>query len=136
MALMRASIRGFVEKQLNIRQKILSLGDKGESRYSSIPIQLANSDGTVSNINLQKGSFFTQAVSRQAVIRMYSGVDIKKDTFEDYPNEPTGVKLAKRFFLEGGAGGINKSLTSIGGTNSEKDGFARHAGSFAPKENF
>ncbi len=133
---MRASIRGFVEKQLNIRQKILSLGDKGESRYSSIPIQLANSDGTVSNINLQKGSFFTQAVSRQAVIRMYSGVDIKKDTFEDYPNEPTGVKLAKRFFLEGGAGGINKSLTSIGGTNSEKAGFARHAGSFSPKENF
>jgi hypothetical protein len=77
MALMRASIRDFVAKQLNIRQNVLKLGDEGQSRMSSLPINFTNPNGTVTKINLQRGSFFTQAVSRQATIRMYSGVDIK-----------------------------------------------------------
>ena len=116
---MRASLRDFVATQLNIRQEVLKLGDKNESRYSSVPLKIRQTDGKIKKVTLPAGSFYTQAMSKQCTIRMYSGVDIKPGTFPDYPNEPTGVKLAKRFFLEGGSG-----YNPEGGINL-KSGFSR-----------
>ncbi len=119
---MRASLRDFVATQLKIRQEILKLGDEGENRYGNIPLKI-NTGGKTKTINLQRGSFYTQAISRQCIIRMYSGVDIKPGTFPKYPNEPTGVKLAKRFFLEGGTG-----YNPDNGMNT-KSGFSRNSNS-------
>ena len=130
MALMRASLRDFVATQLNIRQEILKLGGKGKenARNSSVTLKIKDGDeGAIKNVTLQRGSFFTQAISRQSTIRMYSGADIKPGTFKEYPNEPTGVKLAKQFFLEGGTG-----YNPDGGMDA-KSGFSRNSNS---SENF
>ena len=130
MSLMRKSVRGFVAQQLEIREALLSLGGDN-SRFSSI-----NFNG----LDLPKGAFYSAAVSKQAVIRMYSGVDIHTGTFPEYPDEVSGVNLAKQFVLEGGTGydfnfpEIKAKGKNLGRKETEfnamdqKSGFARSGG--------
>ena len=129
MSLMRNSISPFVATQLGIREKILSLGDSN-SRFGSI---------SMGGLELPRGAFYSYAVSKQATIRMYSGVDIQPGTFPKYKDEITGVSLAKQFLLEGGAGTdftfneIKKGKDVLRGeedfnTLDQKSGFARAGG--------
>ena len=130
MSIFKETFRPFVREQLLLREQIMSAGSLGagesfqKSKYKkdgeSIiakgnrfgqPNYVINDavSGKKLNIFLPAGSFWTNTVSKQCVIRMSSGVDIKDcksgGPFCDYATEPTGADLAKLWVLEGGIAG-------------------------------
>ena len=114
MSIFQETIRDFVAKQLKIRERILSKGNKGDSRFASFsPREKINTVGALEEtITIDAGAFYTNTVSRQCVIRMCSGVDLKDEkTTTDvileggrYEKKKDLVKegLAIRYILEGG----------------------------------
>jgi hypothetical protein len=108
MSIFKETLPKFVIDQLTIREAIVKMGNDvtpdgsgnmPTSRTASPRVKLKGSE---KNITIDSSAFFTNAISKQCVLRMSSGVDVKPGTFPQFTEEPTGVKLAQRFVLESG----------------------------------
>ena len=111
MSIFKDTFPDYVRKQLEVREKIIKQGNNpGEDRFATI-------EGD--DITIDAGAFYTLTTSKQCVIRMSSGVDVVPGTFPDYPNEPTGPALARRFVLEAGVPG-NKAGIGVGGAYGDR----------------
>ena len=113
MSIFKETFRDFVFNQLTLRKEILKTGNKGDSRFSGRSrVSVPQKGGTEKKVTIDAGAFYTNTISKQCVIRMCSGVDIKdeEDTklkvFEGAPYEKSkDLKkegLAIRYILEGG----------------------------------
>jgi hypothetical protein len=108
MSIFKESFKKFVKKQLEVRQAIISQGNKGDSRFSNNKLQFSNSAGG-EEITIDSHAFYTNTINRACVIRMCSGVDLKADSVGlleggRYENvkDLVGSGLARRYILEGG----------------------------------
>ena len=104
MSIFKESFPTFVRKQMKIREAVLAHGNYGSDRMGSTNLS-AISGKASDDVEIDPGAFYTLTTSKQCTIRMCSGVDVKWGTFPSYKNEPAGVKLAKRFILQGGVKG-------------------------------
>ena len=108
MSIFKETLPKFIIDQLTIREAIVKMGnDVTPDGAGNIPSPRTASPrvtlkGSEKKITIDSSAFFTNAISKQCVLRMSSGVDVKPGTFPQFPNEPTGVKLSQRFVLEGG----------------------------------
>tara|TARA_Y100001973_G_scaffold34947_1_gene52661 strand:- start:1400 stop:5215 length:3816 start_codon:yes stop_codon:yes gene_type:complete len=107
MSIFKETLPKFIIDQLTIREAIVKQGnnikgDKISPRTGSPRVELKDNKGNSKKITIDPGAFFTNAVSKQCVIRMSSGAEILPGTFPDWLTEPTGVELSKRWVLEGG----------------------------------
>ena len=73
MSIFKESFRKFIKHQIRIREKIISQGNNGESRFNSNKVDLSDVGGK--EVTVDAGAFFTNTVNRQCVIRMTSLVD-------------------------------------------------------------
>ena len=94
MSIFKETFRDFVFNQLTLRKEILKTGNKGDSRFSGRSrVSVPQKGGTEKKVTIDAGAFYTNTISKQCVIRMCSGVDIKdeEDTklkvFEGAPYE-------------------------------------------------
>ena len=109
MSIFKESFRGWVRKQLSLREKILSIGNNGEKRTSKATIDLSDVGGP-SSVEVPANAFFTNTVQRYCSIRMSSGADITEEAAKmlatDGPyfkaNHIKGDGLARRYILQGG----------------------------------
>ena len=111
MSIFKETFPKYIRSQLEVRKKILSKGNKGDSRFEQIEDN---------NIAIDPGAFFTLTTSKQCVIRMSSGVDLRDWRSILEPEElriagykaadkekgtkesaPTPMYLAKQYVLEG-----------------------------------
>ena len=84
MSIFKETFRDFVFEQLRIREAIMKKGNAGDSRFASIEdfsprTEIKGKDGKSKKITIDAGAFYTNTTSKQCVIRMCSGVDIKDD---------------------------------------------------------
>ena len=101
-------------------------GNAGDSRFASIEdfsprTEIKGKDGKSKKITIDAGAFYTNTTSKQCVIRMCSGVDIKddeetiksilEDTQFEKARDLTGAGLAIRYILEGGVPAKNIDFT-------------------------
>ena len=68
MSIFKESFRKFIRKQLAIREKIISQGNNGDSRFHGTTVDLTHLGGK--KVTIDEGAFFTNTVNRQCVIRM------------------------------------------------------------------
>ena len=108
MSIFKESFRKFVKQQLAVREKILSRGNDGDSRFESSVVDLSKDGGK--RISLPGGAFYTNTVERQCVIRMSSGCDLTEygavhmregGKYEQF-SHMVGSGLARRYVLQGG----------------------------------
>ena len=100
-SLFQETIRPIVQRQLKTREAIIKQGNDGGSRFALVDLGSELGGETT----LPPGAFYTYTTSRQCVIRMCSGVDLRPDT--DIPEltkfEPKGALdgeyLAIRYIL-------------------------------------
>ena len=108
MSIFKETLPKFIIDQLTIREAIVKMGnDVTPNGAGNMPSPRTASPrvtlkGSEKKITIDSSAFFTNAISKQCVLRMSSGVDVKPGTFPQFPDEPTGIKLAQRFVLEGG----------------------------------
>ena len=108
MSIFKETLPKFIIDQLTIREAIVKMGNdvtpdgSGKTPSPRTASPRVKLKGSEKKITIDSSAFFTNAISKQCVLRMSSGVDVKPGTFPQFPNEPTGVKLAQRFVLEGG----------------------------------
>ena len=118
MSIFKETFRNFVYDQLKIRELILKKGNKGDSRFAGLNTNYSprqkylSADDSEKTVTIDPGAFYINTTSKQCIIRMCSGVDLKPDEittntileggkFEksgDLANEG----LAIRYILEGG----------------------------------
>ena len=118
MSIFKETFRNFVYDQLKIRELILKKGNKGDSRFAGLNTNYSprqkylSADDSEKTVTIDPGAFYINTTSKQCIIRMCSGVDLKPDEittntileggkFEksgDLANEG----LALRYILEGG----------------------------------
>ena len=111
MSIFKETLPRYIIDQLTIREAIVSQGNnvnpntKGAARTSTNYSQNKRLilKGSGKKISLPSSAFYTNATSKQCVLRMSSGVDIKKGTFPTWGSEPTGLELSMRWVLEGKA---------------------------------
>lgn len=126
MSIFKETFRDFVFEQLRIREAIMKKGNAGDSRFASIEdfsprTEIKGKDGKSKKITIDAGAFYTNTTSKQCVIRMCSGVDIKddeetiksilEDTQFEKARDLTGAGLAIRYILEGGVPAKNIDFT-------------------------
>jgi len=126
MSIFQETFRDFVFEQLRIREAIMKKGNAGDSRFASIEdfsprTEIKGKDGKSKKITIDAGAFYTNTTSKQCVIRMCSGVDIKddeetiksilEDTQFEKARDLTGAGLAIRYILEGGVPAKNIDFT-------------------------
>ena len=119
-SLFQETIRPIVQRQLKTREAIIKQGNDGGSRFALVDLGSELGGETT----LPPGSFYTYTTSRQCVIRMCSGVDLRPDT--DIPEltkfEPKGAldgeNLAIRYILEGG---IQTKNIDFGGLKTARE---------------
>lgn len=110
MSIFKSSFQSFVTKQIKLREAIVSQGN--QIIGSSVSGRNKLTKTTLKELGLPENtpinSFFTYTTSRQCVIRMSSGVDLKEDAtiladnkFERL-RDLVGPGLATRYVLEGG----------------------------------
>ena len=116
MSIFKETFPQHIREQLGIRKHILmegvkgadqsfphnpNIGDRYYGRFTRPISGLMTENGQ--HFYLTPGAFWTYTTQKQAVIRMSSGVDIKKDTFKgtDFDGQ-YGKDLAKQWVLEGG----------------------------------
>ena len=108
MSIFKETLPKFIIDQLTIREAIVKMGNNvTPDGAGNIPSPRTASPrvtlkGSEKKITIDSSAFFTNAISKQCVLRMSSGVDVKPGTFPQFPDEPTGIELAQRFVLEGG----------------------------------
>ena len=111
MSIFKESFRKFVRHQLTIREKIISMGNNGESRFSGGSVDLSKNKMGGKKIPLPAGAFFANTVQRQCIIRMSSGCNVtdlgaKLFAEKNNPYEKEkylkGSGLARRYVLQGG----------------------------------
>jgi hypothetical protein len=108
MSIFKESFRGFVRKQLEIRQAIVASGNDKVGRERAQTIKFSKGAGG-EEITIDSHAFFTNTVNRACVIRMCSGVDLNPDSKNlleggryENPDDLVYNGLAKRYILEGG----------------------------------
>jgi hypothetical protein len=126
MSIFKETFRDFVFEQLRIREAIMKKGNAGDSRFTSIEdfsprTEIKGKDGKTKKITIDAGAFYTNTTSKQCVIRMCSGVDIKddeetiksilEDTQFEKARDLTGAGLAIRYILESGVPAKNIDFT-------------------------
>ena len=89
MSIFKETFRDFVFNQLKIREAALN---QNSNRLLGTPKVLGKDLKNSGNINLPAGAFYTNTTSRQCVIRMSSGVDLKET------NESVAIKLYKSVY--------------------------------------
>ena len=106
MSIFKETLPKFVIDQLSIREEIVKAGNDvtPDPVTGKMPLPRTGNPkvklkGSEKEIRIDSSAFFTNAISKQCVLRMSSGVDVKENAF---PNEPSGVELAQRYVLEGG----------------------------------
>ena len=105
MSIFKETFQDFVFNQLKIREASIN---PDINRLSGIPRVEGKDLKNSSNITLPAGAFYTNTTSKQCIIRMSSGVDLKEDTnvvegnpYEN-PKDLEAEGLAIRYILEGG----------------------------------
>ena len=128
MSIFKETLPKYIIDQLTIREAIVKRGNNVSSnsmdpRTSKSRVELK---GSGKKVDIDSNAFFTNAISKQCVLRMSSGVDINPGTFPEFPNENNmpGVDLAKKYVLEGG---ISSEIKN--GVVTPREGFARGKGS-------
>ena len=112
MSIFKESFKPWVSKQIKLREAIISQGNnmsgknRGRDYLSKLSREEANKLGLPGPIDV--GSFFTYTTSKQCIIRMCSGVNVRNDStlFGNSKYERlldlVGPGLAIRYVLEGG----------------------------------
>ena len=140
MSIFKESFRNFVRQQIKLREKIISIGNKGadefkNGRFSSATLDLSNEGGKT--ITVPEGAFFTNTLGRTCVIRMSSGIDLKDQAAMEIaegandPNNPSfeyekashirGDGLARRYVLMGGTATLDRETLKFSDvTTTEK----------------
>jgi hypothetical protein len=123
MSIFKETFQDFVFNQLNIREAIFDVGRLNTPELGNRLLGVAKTtlkDGT--SVTLPPGAFYTNTTSRQCVIRMSSGVDLKEDNTLLEVNEKekgnlAGEGLAIRYMLEGGIPAKDIDFTSNRGSD-------------------
>ena len=112
MSIFKESFKGYLKKQIGIRQEIIGSGI----------------DPITGKRSGQRDNLFYTYNSRQCVLRLSSGVNIEEDTFLE-SGEVIGSDMAKRYILEGG---IKQNFTQNENTVSvtPRGGFAKTGGAY------
>jgi len=107
MSIFKETFRDFVFEQLRLREAILKQGNSNTSRFGTREVELKIKDKSI-KVTPPVGSFWTNTVHRQCIIRMSSGVNLKPnnsileeggyESNKDLADEG----LAIRYILEGG----------------------------------
>ena len=74
MSIFKETFKDFVFRQLRMREAIVQTGNDGGTRFGNPRTQIQVGTN-FENINIAKGAFYTNSISKQCVIRMTSGVD-------------------------------------------------------------
>ena len=108
MSIFTETFKDYVTQQLKIRESIIEGSHKSRFGNPKIEFEYPTINGPVlKKLSIPPGAFFTNTTSKQCVIRMSSGVDLKNPKLlENYgfenPNDLLGSGLAIRYMLEGG----------------------------------
>ena len=121
MSIFKETFKDFIFRQLGIREAIVQLGNNKSSRFNSLnEINVKNRKET---INVPRGAFYTNSISKQCVIRMASGVDITSQNHILEPGEKKDT-IAEQYILEGGV---------LNDRKKQKSGFAKENGAYGDK---
>jgi len=121
MSIFKETFKDFIFRQLGIREAIVQLGNNKSSRFNSLnEINVKNQKET---INVPRGAFYTNSISKQCVIRMASGVDITSQNHILEPGEKKDT-IAEQYILEGGV---------LNDRKKQKSGFAKENGAYGDK---
>ena len=112
MSIFKESFKGYLRKQIGIRQEVLGSGID--------PVSGERSG--------QRDNLYFSYNNRQCVIRLSSGVNIEEDTLLE-SGETIGSDMAKRYILEGG---VKQNFTQSENTVSvtPRGGFAKTGGAY------
>ena len=91
MSIFKETLPKFIIDQLTIREAIVKMGNVTPDGAGNIPSPRTASPrvtlkGSEKKITIDSSAFFTNAISKQCVLRMSSGVDVKPGTFPQFPN--------------------------------------------------
>ena len=120
MSIFKETFKDFVFRQLRMREAIVQTGNDGGTRFGNPRTQIQIGTN-FENINIAKGAFYTNSISKQCVVRMTSGVDTSKFALEMGLDED---EIARNFILEGGI---------LQENGQPKEGFAKENGAYGDK---
>ena len=81
MSIFKESFKKFIRKQIAIREKIISIGNNGESRFKKSKVELSKL-GLGKDIDIPASAVFIQN-QRTCFLRMSSGADITAEGAEE-----------------------------------------------------
>ena len=117
MSIFKETFKDFVFRQLRMRESIVQTGNDGGTRFGNPRTQIQVGPN-FENINIAKGAFYTNSISKQCVIRMTSGVDTSRFALQMGLD---GDGIARNFILEGGI---------LQENGQPKQGFAKDNGAY------